>query len=138
MTTVSETAATLRFKGDDLDPAELSRLLGAESTAQHRKGDRRIIKDVDRGSWPSASWVLTTTRAMPGNLDSQILTIFERLTIDIEIWQDLSKRFDGELFVGLFLVEGNEGITLSARTLSEVASRGLRLDFDIYGPPGSK
>jgi hypothetical protein len=46
----------------------------------------------------------------------------------------LSERFEGNLFVGLFLDSSNEGISIARETIRAIATRGLELGFDIYGP----
>jgi hypothetical protein len=134
MAIISETAVTLRFMGDDLDPSEVSRLLGAEADG-HRKGDRRFTsKDGHVALWKTSGWILKTERAMPGDLDGQISALLGRLTDDLDVWRDLSRRYRGDVFIGLFMIEGNEGIGLSATSLQNLAERGLGIDFDIYGP----
>ena len=40
-----------------------------------------------------------------------------------------------DLLRGLFLVEGNEGMVLSATTLRRLGERGIKIDLDIYGLP---
>ena len=50
----------------------------------------------------------------------------------MSIWQDLTSRFRADVFCGLFMEEGNEGISLSNETLQRLAERGLTIDFDIY------
>jgi hypothetical protein len=87
-----------------------------------------LEKVADRGSWRRE-----TERRSPGDLDAQIAELFAQLTDDLEVWNDLSRRFQADIFCGLFLNEFNEGISLSPETLAAVGSRGLSLDMDIYG-----
>ncbi len=56
------------------------------------------------------------------------------LTLDISIWRDLTTRYQGDVFCGLFMGFFNEGADLSASVLTMLAERGLRVDFDIYAP----
>lgn len=133
MPSLYETVASLRFFGDDLDPEEITRLLGRPPTVGAKKGGAWLTsmgleKVADRGSWRRE-----TERRSPGDLDAQIAELFAQLTDDLEVWNDLSRRFQADIFCGLFLNEFNEGISLSPETLAAVGSRGLSLDMDIYG-----
>jgi hypothetical protein len=55
------------------------------------------------------------------------------LTPDLAVWKDLTRRFQAQVFCGLFLGDENKGMRLAPATLMAVGSRGLVLDFDIYG-----
>lgn len=47
--------------------------------------------------------------------------------------EDLSSRYEIDLFVGLFMHVFNEGFQLSADCLTILGERGVTLDVDIYG-----
>ncbi len=135
MSELHETAVSLRFFGDDLDPDEVTPLLGAPPTVGVRK----------RGVWltelgwekvaRTGSWRLEVARRSPGDLDGQIAELLAPLTSDMSVWKELVARFKADIFCALFLQEENEGVTLTPTTLVAVGSRGLLLDFDIYSPP---
>ena len=137
MAVLSGSAASLRFFGDDLDPDELSRLLGCPPTKSERKGEEIVGKVTGhKRTARSGAWRLSVELREPGDFDGQISEIFERLTDDMSIWQDLTSRFRAYVFCGLFMEEGNEGISLSNETLQRLAERGLTIDFDIYDSSG--
>ncbi len=69
---------------------------------------------------------------MPGDLDGQVAELVETLSNNLSVWQDLSRRFDGDVFCGIFMEEGNEGISLSVATMESLSARGLSINFDIY------
>lgn len=48
------------------------------------------------------------------------------------MWKDLTTRYDADIFLGLFLIEDNEWISLKPETSLMVGQRGLPLDFEIY------
>lgn len=133
MAVLSGSAASLRFFGDDLDPDELTKLLGCPPTKSQRKGEEIVGKVTGqkriarRGGW----W-LSPERREPGDFNAQIAEILDQLTNDADVWQDLTTRFRTDIFCGLFMKEGNEGISLSNETLERLAVRGLTIDFDIY------
>jgi hypothetical protein len=85
----------------------------------------------------TGSWRLHVERRNPGDLDGQIVELLSPLCQDLAVWRDLSARFEADIFCGLFLEKSNEGIDLRPETLMMVGSRGLVLDFDIYGNPES-
>jgi hypothetical protein len=130
---LSETRASLRFFGDDLDPDEITRLLGKRPSVAERKGDVIRRKPplpnriVQRGSWR-----LAVTDAFPGNLDAQIAELLAGATPDLDIWRQLAAAYHGDVFCGLFLKTYNEGLSLSPLTLASLGDRGLVLDLDIY------
>ena len=76
-------------------------------------------------------WLLSAENEKPGNFDLQIKRILDRLTGDLAIWADLSKRFQTELFCGAFMHNANEGTGLSAGTILAMAE-GLRFELDLY------
>lgn len=135
---LSETAASLRFGGDDLDPAEISHLLGAIPTLAYRKGEPRFTPKGQKIVGQTGLWMLSVERVRPGSLDAQIAELLAPLSQDLVIWNDLSSRFGGAIFAGLFLESWNEGIGLERQTTLALGSRGLGLDMDIYGVAGDK
>ncbi|MGV8952480.1 MAG: DUF4279 domain-containing protein [Cypionkella sp.] len=127
---INETAATLRFHGDRLDPLEVTRLMGAAPTSGVSMG--QLI--VGRGPRVARSgrWSLQVNNRQPGDLSGQIEELLSGLTQDLDIWRDLSGRFGGCIFVGFFMAAGNEGYDLSSETLKLLTDRGLSLLLDVY------
>jgi hypothetical protein len=135
MAAVSRTRASLRIFGDDLDPDEVSALLGTPPTLSGKKGevwfDKRGVEQTAR----TGRWLLRVTRRQPGDLDGQLAELLSPLTPDIGVWHSLVARFKADIFCGLFLEESNEGLEIRPETLKMIGSRGLSLGFDIYGAP---
>jgi hypothetical protein len=130
MTVLSKTSASLRLFGDDLNPHEVTRLLGKEPSAAERRGDVRPSGHIVR----RGRWSVKVARCVPGDLDGQIAGLLAGTTEDLAVWQRLTSAYDADIFCGLFLEEGNEGISLSPQTLRLLGERGIKLDFDIYAP----
>jgi len=133
MAAISETHASLRFFGDDLDPGELNALLGGMPSTCASKGD--VIRSETTGRERIAktgSWIVRVKRREPGDLDAQVEELLSPLSKDLSTWRSLGK-YRPNLFVGLFLQESNEGIEISAHSLSSLAERGILLGLDIYG-----
>jgi hypothetical protein len=80
----------------------------------------------------TGTWRLVAGKRMPGDLDGQIAELLAGLSDDLSIWADLTARFEADVFCGLFMRGGNEGLCLSAKTLQDLGSRNLPLNLDIY------
>jgi Domain of unknown function (DUF4279) len=135
MALLSETSICLRYFGDDLVPDALTLALGKPPTLSHTKGE--VIANKTTGSVrvaKSGSWLLEVARREPGDLDGQIKELFGALTDDLPTWRTLAARYKPDLFVGLFMIEENEGIEMSAESLETLAVRGVSISLDIYGP----
>jgi len=126
---VGTTVATLRFYGDDLEPDEITRLLGAPPTHWARVGD-----EVSSGRVATqGSWRLQAPSRSPEDLDEQIADLFSSLTADPAVWRELTGRYRADVFCGLFLDGPNEGVSISPATSRLLADRYLPLGLDIYG-----
>lgn len=124
-------AASIRFVGRDLDPAELTRRLGAAPRTA-RFADDPENKARDAAGLPVGIWAATrpTRRGLaPETLLDELL---DSLTQDLDVWRELGARFRGDAFCGLFLSNSGRGPELSPRMLQRLAERGLSLDLDIY------
>jgi hypothetical protein len=134
---VSETAASLHINGDDLDPDEVTRLLGCEPYNGRRKGEFCETPSGRRFRSRTGSWMLKVAYRSPGDLDGQIAELLAPLTDDLTVWKALSERFDVYLYFGIFIRKYNQAMGLSPTTLRMVADRGIRMDFDLYAevPP---
>jgi len=134
MAAVYETVASLRIFGDDLDPDEISALLGASPTSSARKGEIRVSKSGRERTERTGRWLLEAVYRQPGDLDSQIAELLSPLTGDIAVWRRLVAQFEVDIFCGLFMKESDEGLDLRPETLEMLGSRGLSLGLCIYGP----
>lgn len=128
---VKQTAATLRVIGDELDPCEITRLLGKQPTRAFGKGD--LVGE--RSTYHTGSWHFRVARMAPGDLDKQVSDIFAGMTDDLSVWKILASKYDVNLFAGLFLTEGNEGLCLLPQTLKTLSDRHIELQLDIYYEP---
>jgi hypothetical protein len=133
MAAMSESRVSVRFFGDELDPAELTELLGCEPSIQYKRGDTHLSagREYTR-KW--GAWVVAAETRKPEAVDEQLTELFARMTQDLAVWRDLASRFDGDVFCGLFMAESNEGFSISPATLEALASRALEIGFDIYDP----
>ena len=126
---VGGTTATLRFFGEDLDPDEITRLLGCEPTATHRKGDP-VTKD-GRGKRRNSGWRLESRHEEKHGIDDHVGELLSRVTNDLSVWRELA-CFKPDIFCGLFLSGFNQGDEVSPRISGMLAARGIVLRMDIY------
>ena len=134
MAAVSSTRASIRFVGEDLLPEDVTALLGTAPDFSCKKGDPWLLRGkllVRR----QGVWSVRATEAAPGDLDRQIEMLLARMSNDLTVWRDLCGRFRADVFCGVFIATGNEGLSLDPVTLSKLAERGLTLGLDIYAAP---
>jgi hypothetical protein len=129
-----KSVATLRIRGDDLVPAEVSNLLRCAPTTSQTRGEVIVggktgIERIAR----TGMWSLHSADQEPENLDGQIEEILAKVTADIETWQGLARRHRADLFCGLFMEGGNEGLVISPASLVALGERGIELSLDVYG-----
>ena len=133
MAQLNRTAASLRMSGEDLDPNEITELIGKPPSIARKKGDKFKTPKGKSIIARTGLWAIKVDDKVPGNINDQIAEILKGTTQEVEIWLGLSKRFEVEIFCGLFLEYGNEGLDVSSNTMKLLGSRGIALDLDIYG-----
>ena len=120
------------FYGDDLDPAEITALFGVTPTVGVAKGGYWLTSMGAEKVAHTGSWRINADGREPADLNRQIEGLLAPLTPDLAVWRELTNRFRGVMFCGLWLQTYNDGLELSPRVLASVAERGLLLDLDIY------
>ncbi|WP_353654442.1 DUF4279 domain-containing protein [Mesorhizobium sp. C089B] len=111
MAEISQSSASLRFFGDDLDPAELTKLLAGQPTYAVRKGDLHTYPPSQPPRIAlKGLWRLSSESGKGDQLDHQIASILKTLTSDLGIWADLVRRFKVDMFCGVWLDEENQGL----------------------------
>jgi hypothetical protein len=134
MAEIHHSEATLRIFGDDLQPADISRLLNCEPTSAEVKGDVIRYASGRERTVRCGRWSLSARRAEPADLDGQIKWLMSRVTSDLDRWQDLTSRYDVDVFCGLFMQTGNDGLGISPQAMLSLGARGIELVLDIYSP----
>jgi hypothetical protein len=123
----------LRIYGDHLVPDEISTLLGAQPTKARTKSEKIIgAKGNPVRVAKTGSWHLDAEARIPEDMDGQIQEILAKLPSDLSVWQGLTRRFAVDLFCGVFMATGGDGLTLSAASLAALGSRGIEMGVCIY------
>jgi hypothetical protein len=130
-----EYVVTLRFFGDDLDPDEVTRLIGCAPTAAVRRGEQTPTRTGFRTE-RTGLWRLSSEHRSSTDMEEQLVTLLERLTPDLAVWQSLTTRFHSDLFCGVFFSRMAGGLVFSPRWHRLLADRNLELGLDIYASDG--
>jgi len=125
-----EFCVSLTVSGDDLDPDEITRPLGASPTKACRLGDA-IPRRNHTFTAKSGSWSISTERST-SDVEKQLIELFAKLNTDLEVWRSLTSRYDAELFCGVFLSWFGHGFSMSPSLHRLLAERNLLITFDIY------
>ncbi len=128
---IDETSITLRFFGDELEPSEITEKLECQPTNAYKNGEIIPSKFKPRVA-RKGTWLLQHGRNSVLNLEHQISDLFEQLPKDLEVWQDLTKRFESDIYCGAWLKGWNRDVYFSPRLLKQLSDRGLHLGMAIY------
>lgn len=110
---VDEVRVTLALYGDELDPEEISNLLGCRPTHSHRRGEVRIGKKTGHKTvYKQGAWLLTVEGRAPRTADELTTELLEKIASDDGLWLGLGRRFDIQMRYGIFLEAWNSGFGL--------------------------
>lgn len=132
MAAINRAVAALRIIGDELNPSEITALLGAKPTYSHAKGD--VLQRPKGRIAKVGMWRLEALPLEPSEFNDQVASLLAQVTQDLHVWGALSEKYDVSLFCGWFMRESNEGEDLSPATLLALGTRGISLGLDIYAP----
>ena len=118
--------------GDELNPDEVSSILGVSPTKCYRKGDETPRGSQYRrtGAWFMDSGEQLLSEEEPGaNLFEQWVSSLPK---DREAWDTLKERFDVRIRLVGYTDQMNAEFLLTPTAAAELASRGLAVVFDPY------
>ncbi len=126
---VDESSATLAVYGDDLDPRDITALLGVEPTSSFLPGHRRGPRSppIKHGGW-----FLRVEGAAPSGPGELLGVLLSRLPAETATWERLKERHSVQIRIGVHSQGWNRGFSLSAETLARVASVNVPMEFDLY------
>jgi thiamine kinase-like enzyme len=112
-----------------MDPKEIGRLL-------RFKESKKTITSTKYNKNGITHWsiMLSTKNTIP--LEEKIETLFSYFTDDKDIWTDVAKKLDADIFCGLFLDNWNEGFIFTPNLLKKICDRNLEIGFDFYSAYG--
>ncbi len=135
MSNISRSNVSIRLFGTELDPEYITQLLGCEPSSAAKTGQKIIKSDGTERIVRKGFWHLDYGESDEILLEEKIKLLFERLTDNLESWQEVTKNLDlADIYCGLFIDKWNEGFTLSQSLLKNISDRNLTIGFDIYSP----
>lgn len=125
-------AACLRLFGDDIDPGEITALLACEPSVAECRGEIIRYASGRERTAKCGQWRLEAADNKPEDLVSQIRWLLGQVTNNLEVWQRLGKMCEINIFCGLFMASGNDGLLLPPDIMFMLGERGILLDLDVY------
>ena len=136
-----ECGVTLAIYGEDLDPDEITGLLGVRPTESHRRGDRP--KPDSRFPFRQGAWFLECRRMARVSPDDLTKAVLDQLPTDPQRWRSIQERFSIRLVYGLHFSGWNKGFELPRELVARIGAIGASMGFDLYaygedeGPPSA-
>ena len=126
---VDELSACLAVYGENLDPGDVTSLLGVDPTESFRRGYRRrpASREMPHGAWFLI--IRAVNHPDPGALIGALLS---KLPDDAETWRQMNDRYKVQLRIGIHMQGWNKGFSFDAKTASQLAAIGAEVTFDIY------
>lgn len=127
---VDEAGVCLALYGTDLDPVEVTALLGCEPTSAHRRGERRSPKSRPA---ESGAWLLEIRGEAPTSPEHLIRRLLMKLPADAGVWETLAARFDVQVRFGIHFTGWNKGFHLPPDVVAMITRMHAGMGFDLYG-----
>ena len=137
MDNLQRASVSFSISDDNLNPTEISSLLGAEPSRGVRKGETFYGQQGRPVQARTGMWQIGSGYSTAPELDAQIAALLNRMTNNLKVWTKLTRRYNCYLSVGGWFNDWTGGFTLKAATLRLLGERGLSLDFDLYAPAAS-
>jgi Domain of unknown function (DUF4279) len=123
---------SLRVTADDLDPDQITQLLGRQPTSSHRRGDTF----GKRGhTYKFGQWMFSTDRLdfRAGKCLEEAFDDFVRGLPDAPAaWERIAAECEAQVYICVWMRTWNRDYDISAFALGELTRRRLRLHIDTY------
>jgi hypothetical protein len=122
----------LRELGDELDPDEVSRLMGRAPSRSRRKG-QPVLDDSGRVRRlaRTGSWLLDFPLSSETTIAEGIKALVGSLPDEKKVWATLNEHFHLDLLCDIFVRGVIQGFVLSAKVLEMLTRRGIKFGVDI-------
>ena len=130
---------TLRICGENLDPDEITKLMGQDPTWMRRAGtpirnrDGSLFRIDTIGRWHLS--ISSEDEDAPSDIEQLLEALFHRLPTKPALWKKVNLRYKVDLFCGLHLYTDNRGFGLSPSICQFISERNILIGFDIYFDP---
>ena len=130
---IDEVHLTVGVYGPELNPAEVSEVLGCPPTSAHRRGDSR---GPAVAPWQQGAWLLRLDGKAPSVPEDLVQRLLRLLPKDEATWRQLRAKYTVRITFGLFTSAWNRGFELSPASVAFLAMTGSQVGFDIYADAG--
>lgn len=130
---VTQTWATLRIGGTELDTAEVTHLLGLSPTHSHSAGEHH--GQNGRLVWKKGLWDLSSEGQLVSlDLEEHIIWILDLVEPVADRLTDLIQRpgVQADIFCFWEVEEVNTGLDLGPSVMARLGALGLSLGLDVY------
>jgi Domain of unknown function (DUF4279) len=122
----------LQVTADDLNPDQVSELLGCQPTDSHRCGD----SSGKRGhTYKFGLWQFSTARLNfrdGKSCEEQFDEFIRNLPDTPSAWEHIASKYEARVIVYLWMRTWNREFDISVFALGELSRRRLRLHIDTY------
>ncbi len=121
------------FRGNDVDPIEISLLLDSPPTRAAKMGEPVEFLD-DQPLAMTGLWELrNNVEGYPGDVGMVIKALFASLTLDMKAWSEVARRYGyGALIYSIPIANPVDGADLPAEIIRAIAHRGLSFNVSVY------
>jgi uncharacterized protein DUF4279 len=126
---VDESSATIAVYGEDLEPHDITALIGVEPSNSFRRGFKRGPRSP---AMPHGAWFLEVRGVAPDGPAVQLETLLAKLPDSAHVWQQLRERYTVQLRIALHMQSWNKGFSLTKQLTARLAALGVDLKFDLY------
>jgi hypothetical protein len=135
MSDISRSTVSIRLFGAELNPEQVTQLLGCLPSSAAKTGETIIRSNGKERIVSKGFWLLEHGRTDESGVEEKIEFLLAKLTDNLEAWKSVTKDLDrADIFCGLFIDKLNEGFKLSQSVLKKISDRNLEVSFDIYSP----
>jgi len=109
---------SLRIFGDDLDPGEISNILGVASTHSERKGEV-IIENVTKNKRTATTgrWSISSNLPSETDVEDKPSELLDQVSNGEAVWDLINKKYKVDIFCGMFMEAENREFSLSVKIL---------------------
>jgi len=126
-------ADPFRFRGVMNDASLVTKLLGIQPTHSHNAGEPHGPGGTT--TWTNGLWRLESQLPEDQELELHIKSLLEKLlpaSDRVRAYLDSDPRLGADFFVGLYIKEVNEMLTLTPETMRGMSELRAKLALDIY------
>lgn len=96
------------------------------------KGYQFMTSSGDTVLRKTGAWILDADLSETGDFDGQISQLLAQIPIGTDVWLELGKRFEIDIYCGWFMHGSSEGVAISPQSLLMLGERNIALSVEIY------